>query len=153
DTGPMSNRPAPLLHHVALYYGKVATALESNAPDAAANAWMRSLAAWLALGEERHYLAALERAVIGEVKKGAKPVGMAPERVPLEVMGELGRRAEKTSRDLLPSGRAALLALAWLPDAAKLAGVSEVVARRARGEAERLRNAALEAALAVIGEA
>lgn len=153
DAGPMSQKPPALLHHVALYFGKVATAMEATAPDAAANAWMRALAAWLALGEERLYLAALERAVLGDATtKGAK-VGLSPERVPLEVMGELGKRAEKTSRDLLPQGRAALLALAWLPDAAKLAGVSEPAARRARSEAERLRNAALEAALAVIGEA
>jgi hypothetical protein len=149
EAAPMHERPPPMLHHVALYYGRVASTLENVAPDAAANAWMRSLAAWLALGEERTYLARLEHAI---AKNGAG-VFIPPERVPLELVSDLGKRAEGSSRDLGPAGRAALLALAWVGEAARIAGISAEATRRALQAAERNRNAALDAALAVIGEA
>jgi hypothetical protein len=165
ETAPMRERPPEMLHHIALYFGRVAGTLERVAPDAAANAWMRSLAAWLALGEEHAYLARLEDAITGEPGKreGDKArdravnerrgVLIPPERVPLELVSDLGRRAEGTSRDLSPSGRAALLALGWVGEAARIAGVSADTTRRALAAAERNRNAALDAALAVIGEA
>ncbi|MBX3203096.1 MAG: hypothetical protein KF894_33540, partial [Labilithrix sp.] len=50
-------------------------------------------------------------------------------------------------------GRAALLALARIDEAARVAGAHAPAALRARAEAERRRNAAIEAALAVIGDA
>lgn len=149
EAAPMRERPPPMLHHIALYYGRVASTLESVAPDAAANAWMRSLAAWLALGEERTYLARLEDAIA----KNAAGVLIPPERVPLEVVSDLGKRAEGSARDLAPAGRAALLALAWVGEAARIAGIPADATRRALQAAERNRNAALDAALAVIGEA
>jgi hypothetical protein len=144
-----------MLHHVALFYGKVARALESVAPDAAANAWTRALAAWLALAEERTYLTRLEEAILGDAGRAADRTGVLipPERVPLEILGDLGKRAEASSRDLAPSGRAALLALSWVGEAARLAGVGEEATRRAQQVAERRRNSALDAALSVIGEA
>jgi hypothetical protein len=164
EAAPMAARPPELLHHLALYFGKVASALSPFAPDAAANAWTRALAAWLALSEERSYLTRLEAAVLGSdananasanaVKKSPRAdVSIPPERVPLEILADLGRRAEASSRDLALPGRAALLALAWVPDAARLAGASEETLVRARTAAERRRNAALDAALAVIAEA
>ena len=161
EAAPMRDRPPEMLHHVALYYGRVASTLEGVAPDAAANGWMRSLAAWLALGEERSYLARLEDAIAGDAKakekekaaKDKRGILIPPERVPLELVSDLGRRAEGTSRDLAPPGRAALLALAWVGEAARIAGVSAETTRRAQQAAERNRNAALDAALAVIGEA
>ena len=161
-----------MLHHLALYYGRVASTLERVAPDAAANAWMRSLAAWLALGEERTYLARLEDAVLGDpatpaetanaakvgqvgpaAKDKRRAVLIPPEKVPLELVSDLGKRAEGTSRDLAPPGRAALLALAWVGEAARIAGVSADATALAEQAAERNRNAALDAALSVIGEA
>jgi hypothetical protein len=170
EAAPMRERPPTLLHHVALYFGRVAGTLERVAPDAAANAWMRSLAAWLALGEEHAYLARLEDAITGEPRdherakakdhpgkdhaaKDRRGILIPPERVPLELVSDLGRRAEGTSRDLSPAGRAALLALAWVGEAARIAGVSADTTRRVLQAAERNRNAALDAALAVIGEA
>lgn len=155
EAPPMRDRPPALLHHVALYYGKVARALEAAAPDAAANAWMRALAAWLALAEERSYLARLEDAILGDTKKAKDKIAalIPPERVPLEIVDDLGKRAERTSRDLAPSGRAALLALSWVGEAARIAGASGAATRRALQAAERRRNAALDAALSVVGEA
>lgn len=148
DCGP------ELLHHLALFHAQVATALERTAPESAAVAWGRSLAAWLALAEERVYLARLEESVLGDAarRSRAEGAGIPPERVPLEVVAEMARRAEATARDLAPAGRAALLALARTDDAARTAGASAEAARRVRAEAERRRNAAIEAALSVIGE-
>jgi hypothetical protein len=151
EAPPMTAKRPALLHHLAVYFGRVASALESAAPDAAANAWTRSLAAWLALGEEREYLEKLERAVIGADAK-ARDIAIPAERVPLEIVTELGKRAEATSRDLGPAGRAALLALAWVGDAARIAGVSEATTKRVHQAAERRRNAALDSALAAVGE-
>src|SRR5687768_1280221 len=47
--------PPELLHHIALYYGSLADALTgvADAIEPALEARKRSLAAWLALGEER----------------------------------------------------------------------------------------------------
>ena len=155
EAPPMRARPPSMLHHIALYYGRVASVLEGVLPDAAANGWMRSLAAWLALGEERTYLAALEDAILGDARRAKDKTGVLipPERVPLEVVADLGKRAESSSRDLAPAGRAALLALSWVGEAARIGGVPEDVTRRALHAAERWRNAALDAALAVVGEA
>ena len=158
EAAPMKDRPPEMLHHVALYFGRVASVLEGVAPDAAANAWMRALAAWLALGEERTYLARLEEAIVGAEarrKQGLKDKAalIPPEKVPLEVVADLGKRAEATARDLGAKGRAALLALAWVGESARIAGVSPDTTKRAQAAAERNRNAALDAALAVVGEA
>ena len=155
---PMKSRPPEMLHHVALYYERVASVLEKTEAVPAANAWMRSLAAWLALGEERAYLSRLEEAIVGTdparpANAPERAVLIPPERVPLQLVGELGRRAEVSARDLAAPGRAALLALAWVQDAARIAGASVETSRRAQAAAERHRNAALDAALSVVGEA
>lgn len=143
-----------LLHHLALFHSKAAAFLERTAPDDAATAWVRALAAWLALSEEQTYLAHLEDAVLHrrDGPRGRATEGLRASGAPLELVADVARRAEGTARDLGPPGRAALLALARTDEAARMAGVSESAARRARVHAERHRNAAIEAALAVIGE-
>jgi hypothetical protein len=139
-----------MLHHLALFHGKAATALEKTAPELAANAWMWSLASWLALAEERQYLAKLEEAVLGNA---AKSSAIPPERVPLELVTELGRRADQAARDLAPAGTAALVALARSADAAKIAAIPDGPARTLRIEASRRRNGAIESALNSIADA
>jgi len=110
----------------------------------------------MALAEERAYLAKLEEAIVPP-KKG-DPAGtkasssIAPERAPLELIAEVGKRADRAARDLTPPGKAALLALARTEEAVKASGAKTETARRARIEADRMRNAAIEAALAVISE-
>ncbi|MDF2696389.1 MAG: hypothetical protein K0S65_4772 [Labilithrix sp.] len=141
-----------LLHHLALFHRSAAIALEHVLPDAAANAWIRSLAAWLALAEQRTYLTRLEEAVLGPEAVRRGQIAIPPERVPLELVTDVARRADSTARDLGAPGRAALLALARTDEATRAANASPEAARRLRGEAARRRNAAIEAALAVIGE-
>lgn len=156
DQPPLRDRTPQMLHHIALYFAKVASTMESLTPDVAANAWMRSVAAWMALGEERTYLEQLEKAILGvqnEAETKARVELVPPERVPLDVLADLGKRAEGTTRDLAPRGRAALLALAWVGEAARIAGAKEDTTRRAQAAAERRRAAALDAALGVVGEA
>lgn len=152
DAVPFAKMTPELLHHLALFHGKAAAALENTAPDLAANAWTWSLASWLALANERAYLSRLEEAVLGKAASGSglKGGGIPPERVPHELLAELGRRAEAGARDLLPSGTAALVALAKATDAAKLAGVPPAAERDLRIEAARRRNGAIESALETI---
>lgn len=154
EAPPLRQRRAELIHHLALHHALVARTLESFAPEAAANAWMRSLAAWLALGEERAYLLALTDAILGNPKgnESKDAARIPPERVPLEVIADVGKRAESTARELAPSGRAALLALAWIDEAARIAGIGDETKKAAHREAERRRNAAVEAALSAVNE-
>lgn len=150
EAAPLRERRAELLHHLALHHALIARTLESFAPESAANAWMRSIAAWLALGEERAYLLRLTDAILGNDKKDTARI--PPERVPLEVIADIGRRAEATARDLAPAGRAALLGLAWIDEAVRIAGIGDEARKAAHREAERRRNAAVEAALSAVDE-
>jgi hypothetical protein len=153
DRLPLSESPPELVHHIALFHRKAATVLEDVRPEASANAWIRALSAWLALAEERSYLERLEGAVLGKdaTQKG-RQVAIPPERVPLELVADVARRADAAARDLGLRGRAALLALARTDEAAQAASASPAAARLVRSEAQRRRNAAIEAALSVIGE-
>lgn len=146
EASPMSGKPPALLHHVALYFGKVADELEHVAEEAAARARVHALAAWLALAEEGTYLAKLAQAIAPDASSDHV-------RMVLDLIGDLGRRAETTSRDLARSGRAALLSLAKIDDAVRLSGVRDPTARSARVAAERGRAAAVDAALSAVGEA
>lgn len=150
ETEPLVGRPPALLHHLALYQAAVGRALEEVAPDAAANALARALAAWIALGRERAYLDTLESLILDA---RSASVRIPPERVVLELVRDLGKRATASARDLAPRGRAALLALAWIAEAAVRAGIPLADVEHATAEAERQRNAVLDAALAVVGEA
>jgi hypothetical protein len=150
DRVPLPRMSPELLHHLALFHGRAAAALEKTAPQLASNSWVWALASWLALAEERTYLARLEEAVLG--KAGAKNT-IPPERVPLELVADLGRRAEAAARDLAPAGTAALVALAKASESAHIAGIGPEAVRALRVEASRRRNAAIESALSSIADA
>ncbi len=144
---PLAQRPPQFVHHVALYSTRVAIALEHVAPEAAASAWTRAIAAWLALGEERAYLVRLGGAVVGP------GVEIDPTLPATDVLADLGRRAEAAARDLATAGRAALLALSSMEVATRVAGVTAETGARAARAADRQRNAALDASLSIVGEA
>lgn len=155
DQLEMKDCPAELIHHLALIQAKVASAFEERAFEDAARAWVRALAAWLVLAEQRTYLARLTAAVVGDGvgSKGRAEVDLSPEIGALELLGLIAQRAEREARDLGIAGRAALLALARTDEAARLAQASAETTRHVRAVAERRRNAAIEAALAVIEDA
>lgn len=144
-----------LVHHVALFHAAAARALEHQAPESAATAWVRSLGAWMALAKEKTYLTKLEASVLGSSKRRQgheEKLEIPPDDVPLEIIAEIARRADDAARDLTAPGKAALLALARIEEAARITDASTDIARRARIFADRRRNAAIEAALAVISE-
>lgn len=155
ESRPLGERSPEFVHHFALYFGKVARVLESTAPEAGSTAWTRSLAGWLALGTERTYLAAIEAAVLGTPDARGSKASPAPppEKIPIERIVELGRQAEAACRDLAPEGRAAMLALRHIDDAIRASGAGPDLVRNAVVAAERGCNAALDGALAVVGEA
>jgi hypothetical protein len=133
---PLADCPPVLLHHLALFFGRVAVLLADKNPEAAADAWTRSLDGWLALADERTYLASLAECVLGNAREAAA-LGLAPERVPLSALAEIESCAIDSAHELGSRGRAAMLALSR-------------VGERLRGPAMRARNAAIESALAVI---
>jgi hypothetical protein len=156
--------PPPLLHHLALFHARAAEVLATRRPEEAATAWVRAFAAWLALAGERSYLEALEASVLGprpRPRPRPHPPSRAiagdsridPAQVPLEWLAGVGARAQKAARDLAPAGQAALGVLARTEEAAKLSGADAALARQARSSAERHRTAAIEGALAVVGDA
>jgi hypothetical protein len=148
--------PPPLLHHLAVFHARAAAVLAPRRPQEAATAWVRALAAWLALAGERSYLEALETSILGAPPRGlrdARDVRIEPGEVPIEWLVGIGAHAKDAARDLSPVGQAALALLARTEEAAKLAGADAALARRVRTFAERQRNAAIEAALAALGDA
>lgn len=151
EDGPLTRHPPALVHHLALFEGAIARALEVAAPELAARAWTRALAAWLALAEEGLYLRGLARAVLGEPAPGKRRVEIAADdvgdRMVSEIVHGLRSRAEAGARALDPAGRAALLALTWVESASELSGAGPARRRAAELSAERAQVAALEAAL------
>lgn len=139
-----------LLHHLALYFAHVARALEAVAPDGAKVAWRRALAAWFALADERTYLEALTRAVLGEKNRA---LAAPPAQMPVDLVEALARRAEQSARDLSVAGQSALLGLGEVAAAARLAGISPEAAEPARLAASRARDAVIDASVGVVGEA
>jgi hypothetical protein len=72
---------------------------------------------------------------------------------PFEPLDALGRTAQAGARELTAAASTALLGLAGVDDACAIAGCSEALARAARRRASARRGAAVEAALAPIGDA
>lgn len=139
-----------LLHHLALFHGTAAAHLAPHLPDRAARGWTRALTAWIALGEQHTYLDAIEDAVLGPKAGDAR---IPPAHIALELLGTIARHADRSARDLTTAGRGALTALGNVEEAARAAGASVETTKRLRGAAQRHRNAAIEAALAVTSEA
>ncbi len=146
--------PPELLHHLALYYGSLADALAAatSAPEPPLEARKRSLAAWLALGEEKRYLVSLAEAIAGgslpadELARGALEASMEP-------IEELGRIAKAGAHDLTRPAWLALAALADVPNACRAANLPAGLTDAAVRRADRLRLAAADEALGPIREA
>jgi hypothetical protein len=144
--------PPELCHHLAIYYARVADAVEPHSPDTGSVARTRSLGAWLALAEEGKYLSTLALEIAGGAIPSAD-LGRVVDDVALSEIDELGRRADEGAVTQSYVGRAALRALARIGEAGRLAGASGPLLERARRRAQIRRATALDAALAPIGEA
>ena len=154
----------PLLHHLALFFG----AIGRSAPTTtrACDAYVRSTAAWIALGAEGTYLPGLVSSVAGEAlsdTERAEIVRSAP-LAHLRTLAERGRAsAGERSRD----AQLALRVLAQAEEAIRLSGTrawdersEEGVRRRkrapivdeARRECRRLRLGILDNALSALAD-
>jgi hypothetical protein len=152
ESSSLRDLPPALVHHIALYFSAVADALEAATPEAAGHVRVRALGAWLALAEERSYLAALARDVLGpeadpaELKRATDELALLP-------LDALGRRASDGARELSNPSRAAARALASTHAACRMAALSPPLAERAQRLAERHRTAAMDQALMSFQEA
>ncbi len=143
----LAGEAPPYLHHLAVHFGRLAHALDARDTEAADEARLRSIAAWLALAEERKYLDALARRVAGGAlgPGEAETAGRAAARKPLE---ELGRVAREGARDRTVDARRALAALNRVHRAAHIAGLEGNAATSVRRRADAMRAGAIAAALA-----
>jgi hypothetical protein len=144
----MAGLPAALLHHLAVYNERLAMA-PGVEPEAAERARLSSLAAWIALAEERRYLRALANALVDDAEEADRALADAA----MEPIEEVGREALSGARELSTGAQRALRTLARVSDACRRSGCSATVGRRFERRAERLRARAIEAALAPIQEA
>ena len=150
-----SKLPPSLLHHSALYFASVADVLDAlpDRPDLATHFRKRSLAAWLALGEEQTYLRRLASDIAGALP--AEELARAAREAPLEPLDALGARAKKGAVHLDASSRIAIAILNadQMDDVCRISGCSERLAQTAHRRAKRRREAAIDAALAPLAEA
>jgi hypothetical protein len=153
-TRPASLRGADprLLHHLAVYHGRVADAWRARAPAASGELELRALAAWLALREERSYLGGLGRAVLGQAA-GDEAVRAAIDPAVWAPLERLGTRALRGARRLSSASSAAFELLGRVTSACVLGGCSVGLQKQVEARAERLRAAAVEEALGPVGEA
>lgn len=144
--------PSELVHHLALYYGRVSDAVEDDSPEEAARARIRSVAAWLHLGTDGVYLDTLSRNILGG-SLGEAEATRATGDVAFDVIEDLGETAVVGARTLSNAAKSMLRALGRVGEACRIAGASDPVKKKALQRAELRRAAAIEAALAPIGEA
>ncbi len=65
-TYPLTELPPPLVHHLAVYFARLASGLASHSLSRSLRAWQRALAAWTFLVEQRSYLHAFAVDVLGK---------------------------------------------------------------------------------------
>jgi hypothetical protein len=144
--------PPALLHHVALYFDSVAGAIATSAPEAAVEARVRSMAAWLALGEEKSYLRALAGAVVTSASRDLD-LDQAAAEAPLALLSDLGLEARAGARDRTLGARSALRTLGRVAEAGAIAGCAPAVIKAIVRRAESLRTTAVDEALSPLLEA
>jgi hypothetical protein len=143
----LGGEPPALLHHLAIHFGHVAERLAARDEDGADEARLRSIAAWLALAEERRYLEGFARRVAG----GSLPAGEAEaagRAAALRPLEDLGRTAREGARDRAAEAGRALASLARVHRAAQAAGLEGNAATSVARRADALRAGAIAAALA-----
>ncbi len=130
-----------LLHHLALYFGRLGALLTERSPNVAVGAIVRANAAWLALEEEGKYLSNIATTIAGaDATRVAAHFAM-------DRIDELGGVAEAASTTLDQAGQVALRALASVPTSCLSAGVSQAIERRAVARARARRGSAVDLAV------
>jgi len=129
-----------LLHHLALHHARVATAMRD--PEA----HVRSLVAWLALVSEERYLRELGAAVVGGSLPKADLENSLAE-VPTWPIEDLGDQAKRGARDITAEAKLALVVLRRVPEACRVAGVSDELQKKLTRRAETIIASAIEDAI------
>lgn len=155
----VSGRPGALLHATALWYERLAEAyadaaraahaagrVEGDRSADAEHAWVRALGSWLALAEERRFLAVLGRRVAGARLPEAEAERLALAAA-TRLLEEAGEAARAGARELGASAAEALRLLRLAPEACRVAGLSASQAAPRLARAERLLADAIDEAL------
>ncbi len=152
--------PGAFLHASAVWFERLANAWNAagvsaattkpTADDPAALAALRSMAAWLALAEERTYLAALGR----KLAHSARPeeAEEMAQTAALRFLFDLRAAAETGARNMTVSSAHALASLGRIQGACNLAGLEASVSRRHVARADSSRAACIDAALAPVAD-
>lgn len=146
--------PAPLLHHLALHFARVAAARELEVTERARAlvSWELALAAFVGLAGHRDYVEAFVKDTLGARAKKSDVERLA-RTLPLELLEKLGERAVRGARELTKDAVLALEALGRVPRAAERSGAPAELVARAVARAEALRARAVDEALEPVAQA
>lgn len=145
--GAIQGWSGQLLHATASYFARLAETFEhDHVPQLAAR--IRSLAAWVALVEERTFLIDLAR----RIAAGAPDPTLEADAllVAERTIEDWGRIAARGAKELDARSGAAVAALARTSDACRMAGVSATCGERYAKKADRVRAHAIDDALAAL---
>lgn len=126
-----------LLHHLALHHARIANAHHD------AEAFVRSMIAWLALARDARYLRELGEAVVGAALPRAD-LESTLAAVPLWPIDDLGERARSGARDLTFASKQAISVLRRAAEVCRIAGVSSELETRVTRRANSLIASAIE---------
>lgn len=155
---------APLLvHHLAIYFDRLAAAIAEAAEKSLAAsqppspsfreelafAKVRSVAAFIALRDERAHLAACARRVVGS-QLGAPEIDAAVTTIAEACLEELGRTARSGARKLEANAAVALAVLGRVDEACRIAGSDAKSRTRTVRRAESIRGLSIDEALVPI---
>jgi len=148
----LNDQPPELLHHIALYYARLADALAATSPEPAIHARIQALAAWIVLGEEKKYLRTLAAAIAGSALSD-EDIERAASNAAIESIDDLARIAREGANELTEPSALALATLSRIQDACRIAACAPATAQNIARRAERARAVAAEEAIAPIQEA
>jgi hypothetical protein len=120
-TDQLGGEPPALLHMRAIYFDAIACMLPVTEESRAVEAWVRSLAAWLALQKERAYLAAFASDVLG--KASVEDTRVAVDHA-WSVIAALAEEAHAGAQSFSREARLRVLVLRSAPRACQLAGLT-----------------------------
>jgi hypothetical protein len=141
------------VHQLAVYFDRLATALEAATPppgrsfrEEAVQARVRSVAAYLALRDERAYLVSAAQRIVGAAIP-ANDLDAAVTSIAEACLEDLGHVARAGARKLEPRASAALATLARVDVACRIAGSDEKSRTRTVRRSESIRALAIDEAL------
>jgi hypothetical protein len=152
---PLRDRSPVFVHQLAVYFDRLASALEvlaesgSGDVEAFVRARVRSIAAWIALREEKTYLLTAASRILG-TQLSPSELDAAVTSIAQACLEELGQVAREGARKLEPRARAALATLSRSDEACRIAGSDAKGRTMVVRRAESIRALAIDEALVPI---